>query len=120
MLIYFFLFTYSIIMPQFRSPFRGSVQSNDLVFPGQFNNQGGGNKKAGLPGSTGRDYHFPISLKVAGTRNTLQDVTGSNGQVIRGLRFTFHPHRAQRPIGSRVVPYFSIPGQGQKGGSPPF
>ncbi len=100
--------------------FRGSVQSRNITFPGQFNNQGGGNKKAGLPGSTGRDYHFPISLKVAGTRNTLQDVTGSNGQVIRGLRFTFHPHRAQRPIGSRVVPYFSIPGQGQKGGSPPF
>ena len=103
--------------------FRGSVQSRNITFPGQFHDQGGGNKKAGLPGTTNRDYHFPISLRVAGTRNTLYDVTNpTTGQVIRGLRFTFHPHRAQRPIWSTKtpLPYFNIPGMGSKGGSPPF
>jgi hypothetical protein len=103
--------------------FRGSVQSRHITFPDQFHNQGGGNKKAGLPGSVARDYHFPIALRVAGTRNTLYDVTNpTTGQVVRGLRFTFHPHRAQRPIWSTKMPnsYFSIPGQGQKGSSPPF
>ena len=102
--------------------FRSSVQSTGITYPGQFNNQGGGNKKAGLPGTTGRDYHFPIALKVSGSRNTLYDVTGTNGQVIRGLQFTFFPHRAQRPIWSTRQPnsYFAIPGMGTKGGSPPF
>jgi hypothetical protein len=105
-------------MPNYRNAFKGSVQSTNLVFPGQFNNQCGGPKKAGLPGTVNRPYGFPIALKVAGTRNTLYDVTTSSGKIIRGLRFTFHPHKAQRPIWSTKTPnpYFSIPGRGTKGG----
>ena len=100
-------------MPQYRNAFRGSVQSTNLVFPEQFNDQGGGNKKAGLPGMTNRPYGFPIALKVAGTRNTLYDTTNATtGQVVRGLRFTFHPHRALKPIWSTKTPnpYWIIPG----------
>lgn len=100
-------------MPQYRNAFRGSVQSTNLVFPGQFNDQGGGNKKAGLPDGRNRPYGFPIALKVAGSRNTLYDTTNSTtGQVVRGLRFTLHPHRALKPIWSTVTPnpYFIVPG----------
>ena len=88
-------------MPQYRNAFRGSVQTTNLVFPEQFNNQGGGNKKAGLPDGRNRPYGFPIALKVATT-----------GQVVRGLRFTFHPHRALKPIWSTMTPnpYFIVPG----------
>ena len=76
-------------MPQYRNAFRGSVQSTNLVFPEQFNNQGGGNKKAGLPVGN-RPYGF-YYLKVAGSRNTLFNATNFlTGQVVRGLRFTFH------------------------------
>ena len=110
-------------MPQYRNAFRGSVQSTNLVFPGQFNNQGGGNKKAGLVPTKNVPVTRWISLAVAQTRNTLPDFKNpATGQVVFGLKHTVHPHRALKPIWSTLTPnpYFNIPGMGQKGGTPPF
>lgn len=109
-------------MPQYRNAFRGSVQTTNLVFPGQFHDQGGGNKKAGLVPLKNAPAMRWIALDVAQTRNTLPNLT-NNGQVVFGLKHTpaGRYHRAQRPIGfARNIPYFSIPGQGTKGVSPPF
>jgi len=65
-------------------------------------NQGGGDKKAGLPGTTGRDYHFPISLKTHPTRNTLYNY---GSPVVFGLRHTRNPNVSiSRPIGSTLTP----------------
>ena len=109
-------------MPQYRNAFRGSVQSTNLVFPGQFHDQGGGNKKAGLVPLKNAPVMRWIALDVAQTRNTLPNMTGTNGQVIFGLKHTVHPHRALKPIWSTLTPnpYFNIPGMGQKGSTPPF
>ena len=60
-------------MPQYRNAFRGSVQSTNLVFPGQFHDQGGGNKKAGLVPLKNAPVMRWIALDVAQTRNTLPD-----------------------------------------------
>ena len=111
-------------MPQYRNAFRGSVQSTNLVSPGQFQDyRGGGNKKAGLvPLKTAPAMRW-IALDVAQTRNTLPDLKNpATGQVIFGLQHTVHPHRALKPIWSTLTPnpYFNIPGMGQKGGTPPF
>ena len=111
-------------MPQYRNAFRGSVQSTNLVFPGQFHDQGGGNKKAGLVPLKNAPVMRWIALDVAQTRNTLPDLKNPvTGQVIFGLKHTpaGRWHHAQKPIGfARNIPYFSIPGMGQKGVSPPF
>ncbi len=100
-------------MPQYRNAFRGSVQSTNLVFPGQFNNQGGGNKKAGLVPTKNVPVTRWISLAVAQTRNTLPNTTNpKTGQVVFGLKHTVHPHRALKPIWSTLSPnpYWTIPG----------
>jgi hypothetical protein len=76
-------------------------------------NQGGGPKKAGLPGTTNRPYTFHIALKVHPTRNTLYNVTDPNtGNVVFGLRHTVHPHKALKPVWSTLTPntYWTIPG----------
>ena len=70
-------------------------------------NQGGGNKKAGLPYQVGRPYGFPIAMRVSQTRNTLFKL----GDV-QGLRFTVNPNVSiSRPIGSTLnnVPYWKLP-----------
>lgn len=59
-------------------------------------NQGGGNKKAGLPQQIGRSYWFPIALTTHQSRNTLYDVNG-----IFGLQRTVNPNICQsRPVSS--------------------
>lgn len=76
-------------------------------------NQGGGNKKAGLVPTKNVPVTRWISLKVAQTRNTLPNVTNpTTGQVVFGLKHTVHPHKALRPIWSTKtpVPYWHIPG----------
>ena len=76
-------------------------------------NQGGGPKKAGLPGTTNRPYTFHIALRVHPTRNTLYTQTNfATGQVIFGLRHTVTPHKALKPISSTLTPnpYWTIPG----------
>ena len=76
-------------------------------------NQGGGPKKAGLPGTTNKPYTFHIAMKVHPTRNTLYDVKDPNtGNVVFGLRHTIHPHRALKPVWSTLSPnpYWTIPG----------
>jgi len=110
-------------MVQYRNAFRGSVQSTNLVSPGLFSDQGGGNKKAGLVPLKNAPVMRWVALDVSQTRNTLPNMTGTNGQVIFGLKQTpaGRWHHAQRPIGfARNIPYFSIPGTGLKGVSPPF
>jgi len=71
-------------------------------------NQGGGSKKAGLPRQVGGDYHFPIALRVAGTRNT----QGNYGTpLVMGLKHTYNPKvNISRPIGSSYRPntYFNV------------
>jgi hypothetical protein len=103
-------------MPQYRNAFRGSVQSTNLVFPGQFEKQGGGPKKAGLvPLKTAPVMRW-IALDVAQTRNTLPDLTNAKGQVIFGLQRTIHPHKALKPVWSTLTPnpYWTIPGTNTK------
>ena len=70
-------------------------------------NQGGGNKKAGLPYQVGRDYHFPIAMAVHPSRNTLADY---GSPLVMGLKFTRVPHKALKPIGSTYTPntYFDM------------
>lgn len=68
--------------------------------------QGGGLKKAGLPGSPTKPALFHIAVSVRGTSNTLFGKSS-------GLRFTVNPNvRASRPIGSTLkpVPYWSLNG----------
>ena len=103
-------------MPQYRNAFRGSVQSTNLVFPGQFHDQGGGNKKAGLVPLKNAPVMRWIALDVAQTRNTLPDLTNANGQVIFGLQHTVTPHKALKPISSTLTPnpYWTIPGTNTK------
>lgn len=103
-------------MPQYRNAFRGSVQSTNLVFPGQFNNQGGGNKKAGLVPLKNAPAMRWIALDVAQTRNTLPNLTNAKGQVIFGLKHTVTPHKALKPISSTLTPnpYWTIPGTNTK------
>lgn len=75
--------------------------------------QGGGPKKAGLPGTTNRPYTFHIALRVHPTRNTLYTQTNfATGQRIFGLRYTVTPHKALKPISSTLTPnpYWTIPG----------
>lgn len=100
-------------MPQYRNAFRGSVQSTNLVSPGQFQDyRGGGNKKAGLvPLKTAPAMRW-IALDVAQTRNTLPNLTNAKGQVIFGLQKTLNPHKALKPISSTLTPnpYWTIPG----------
>jgi len=63
-------------------------------------NQGGGDKKAGLPYQVGRPYGFPIAMRVSQTRNTLFEM-GS----VHGLRFTVNPNVSiSKPIGSTLIP----------------
>ena len=67
-------------------------------------NQGGGSKKAGLPGSSNKPALFHIALSVHQTSNTLFGTP-------RGLRFTVNPKVNQsRPVGSTKipVPYWKI------------
>ena len=71
-------------------------------------NQGGGNKKAGLPYQVGREYHFLTALNVVGSRNT-QANYGS--PLVMGLTHTRNPNVMQsRPIGSSYRPntYFKF------------
>jgi hypothetical protein len=71
-------------------------------------NQGGGSKKAGLPRLVGGDYHFPIALRVAGTRNTQANY---GAPLVMGLKHTRNPNVMQsRPIGSSYRPntYFKF------------
>jgi hypothetical protein len=104
-------------MPQYRNAFRGSVQSTNLVSPGQFQDyRGGGNKKAGLvPLKTAPAMRW-IALDVAQTRNTLPNLTNAKGQVIFGLQRTIHPHKALKPVWSTLTPnpYWTIPGTNTK------
>jgi len=89
--------------------------------------QGGGPKKAGLPGTTNRPYTFHIALRVHPTRNTLFTQTNNNypfsydwstGTHQRvnpntlGLRWSVRPHKALKPISSTLTPnpYWTIPG----------
>jgi hypothetical protein len=97
-----------------RNPFRSNVHASNITFPGQFENQGGGNKKAGLPGTTNRPYSFPIALKVHPTRNTLFDY---GDPIVFGLRHTRNKCVSiSKPISSTVRnTYFSIPGRGTRG-----
>lgn len=73
-------------------------------------NQGGGNKKAGLPASRNKDYHFPIAKKVHPTRDTLANY---GNPIVYGLRWTppGKEHKAQRPLWSTYRPntYFVMP-----------
>ena len=88
-------------------------------------NQGGGPKKAGLPGTTNRPYTFHIALRVHPTRNTLFTQTDNNypfsydwstGTHQRvnpntlGLRWSVRRHRALKPISSTLTPnpYWTI------------
>lgn len=69
-------------------------------------NQGGGNKKAGLPYQVGRSYHFAIAMAVHPTRNTLANF---GSPLVMGLKYTRVPHKALKPIGSTYTPntYFN-------------
>ncbi len=89
--------------------FRGSVQSTGITFVGQFDNQGGGPKKAGLPDSRNKGYLFPIAKKVHPTRDTLANY---GNPIVYGLTWT-NPakrHKALRPIWSTLspVPYWNM------------
>jgi len=69
-------------------------------------NQGGGDKKAGLPYQVGRDSWFMPAMNNAGSRNTLYTFNG-----VFGLRHTRNPRvRFSRPIGSTLtpLPYWSM------------
>jgi hypothetical protein len=69
-------------------------------------NQGGGDKKAGLPYQVGRDSWFMPAMNNAGSRNTLYTFNG-----VFGLRHTRNPRvRFSRPIGSTLgnVPYWDM------------
>ena len=70
-------------------------------------NQGGGPKKAGLPYQVGREYGFPIALKVHPTRNTLPDY---GTPLVRGLQFIRAPYRVVKPVWSTLRPntYFDL------------
>ena len=89
--------------------------------------QGGGPKKAGLPGTTNRPYTFHIALRVHPTRNTLFTQYNSNYPLkydysvdrwyqvnpnTLGLRWSVRRHRALKPISSTLTPnpYWTIPG----------
>ena len=92
-----------------RQMFRGSVQSRGITFVGQFDNQGGGPKKAGLPDSRNKGYLFPIAKKVHPTRDTLANY---GNPIVYGLRWTppGKYHKALRPISSTLtpVPYWTM------------
>ena len=63
-------------------------------------NQGGGEKKAGLPYQVGRDSWFMPAMNNAGSRNTLYTFNG-----VFGLRHTRNPNvRFSRPISSTLTP----------------
>lgn len=63
-------------------------------------NQAGGSKKAGLPGTTTRDHNFHAAMKVHQTRNTLP-----NMGVVFGLKHTANPNVSQsRPTWSTYTP----------------
>tara|TARA_A100001015_G_C15021508_1_gene728234 strand:- start:2398 stop:2676 length:279 start_codon:yes stop_codon:yes gene_type:complete len=72
-------------------------------------NQGGGPKKAGLPYQVGREYGFPIALKVHPTRNTLPDY---GSPLVFGLRHERrgYQHKALKPVWSTLRPntYFDL------------
>lgn len=63
-------------------------------------NQAGGPKKAGLPGTTARDHNFHTALKVHQTRNTLPNLG-----VVFGLKHTVNPNVTEsRPAWSTYTP----------------
>lgn len=63
-------------------------------------NQEGGSKKAGLPGTTTRDHNFQAAMKVHQTRNTLPKLG-----VVFGLKHTVNPNVSQsRPAWSTYTP----------------
>ena len=66
-------------------------------------NQGGGDKKAGLPDSRNKGYLFPIAKKVHPTRDTLANY---GNPVVYGLRWTAPGkyHKALKPIWSTKSP----------------
>jgi len=72
-------------------------------------NQGGGDKKAGLPYQIGRDRWFYAAMNNVGSRNTLYNYGSPN--VVFGLRHTRNPNvNISRPIGSTLTPnpYWSM------------
>ena len=71
-------------------------------------NQGGGNKKAGLQPVTNKGYMFAIAMRVHPTRNTQANY--GSPTVIMGLKHTRVPHKALKNVGSTYTPntYFAM------------